>query len=340
MKQRWLCVCLVLVGIVSFPSRSPAPLIYTPGEGWSYEPVGGEGKWRKSKAKDQLQVAQEAFEKKDFELALKAAKRVVQVWPLSDYAPQGEYLAARCYEGKKQDEKAFKEYQKLVEKYPKGTNYAEVSQRQFEIATRFLNGQRFKLFSYIPTFSSMDKTVKMFETVVKNGPFSDIAAQAQMDIGAARERQMRLFIDRLFSDRQTYEQAAKAYEMAADRYHDRPKIAADAMYKAGEAYTKQAQSAEYDQSTAGKAKNTFSDFATYFPDDKRVPEAQKTILKLRDEQARGYYEVAKYYEHGGKPKAALIYYNEVVSQDPDSPYAAPSLKRITELKKLTETPAK
>jgi outer membrane protein assembly factor BamD len=331
MKQRWLCVCLVLLGVVVFPSRSPAPLIYTPGEGWTYEPVGGEGKWRKTRAKDQLEVAQESFDKKDFDLALKAARRVVQVWPLSDYAPHAEYLAGRSYEGKKMDEKAFKEYQKLIEKYPKAPNYTEVMQRQFEIATRFLHGQRFRLFSYIPTLPSMDKTVAMYEQIVKNGPYTDVAAQAQMNIGAAREKQMRLF-----SDKQIYELAAKAYESAADRYHDRPKIASDAMYKAGLAYTKQAQSAEYDQSTAVQAANTFSDFSTYYPDDPRVPETQKIIATLKEEQARGNYQVAQFYDHGHKPRAALIYYNEVVSKDPGSPYAATSLKRIAELKKLTE----
>src|SRR3974377_846140 len=108
---------LFAVCVLAFPSRSPAPLIYTPGEGWTYEPVGGEGAWRRTRAKDQLIVAQGAFDKKDYNLAWKAARRVVKQWPLSDYAPQAQYLVGRCYEEKRQDERAFKEYQKLVEKY-------------------------------------------------------------------------------------------------------------------------------------------------------------------------------------------------------------------------------
>lgn len=42
-----------------------------------------------------------------------------------------------AYEARKWDEKAFKEYQKAVEKYPKITNYEDLLQRQFEIAQRF-----------------------------------------------------------------------------------------------------------------------------------------------------------------------------------------------------------
>src|SRR3954466_4757093 len=100
-------LCLLALCTVAFPFRSPAPLIYRPGEGWTYEPVGGEGKWAQTRAKDQLEVAQAAFDKKAYDLALKAARRVVRVWPLSDYAPQAQVLVGRCYEAKGNDEKAF-----------------------------------------------------------------------------------------------------------------------------------------------------------------------------------------------------------------------------------------
>src|SRR2546430_15698516 len=74
-----------------------------------------------------------------------------------------------------------------------------------------------------------------------------------------------------------YPLAVKAYELAADRYHDRPKIAAEALYRAGLAYKKQAQTAEYDQSSAGKAIATFTDFRTLYADDSRVGQTDKII---------------------------------------------------------------
>ena len=74
----------------------------------------------------------------------------------------------------------------------------------------------------------MDKTADMFDKIVKNGPYSDVAPHAQLRIGAAREKQ------------KNYAEAVKAYETAADRYHDQPEIAADALYREGVAYDKQA----------------------------------------------------------------------------------------------------
>src|SRR5436309_13063643 len=117
MNRRFLL--LVAFFAWALPFQCPAPFIYRPGEGWSYEPVGGEGKWQQPRAKDQFEVAQAAFDKKSYGLALKAARRVVRVWPLSDFAPQAQYLVARCYAARGKEEKAFKEYQKVLEKYPK-----------------------------------------------------------------------------------------------------------------------------------------------------------------------------------------------------------------------------
>src|SRR6476646_5408912 len=133
MNCRSIRALIILACVLAFPLRSPAPLIYRPGEGWSYEPVGGEGNWQRPRAKDQLEVAQTAFDKKEYGLALKAARRVVKVWPLSDFAPQAQYLVGRCYEAKGKDENAFAEYQKVLEKQPKIDNFPEILQSQYEI---------------------------------------------------------------------------------------------------------------------------------------------------------------------------------------------------------------
>jgi outer membrane protein assembly factor BamD len=332
MKRRFIRLLLIATLWLAFPYLAPAPLIYRPGEGWTYEPVGGEGKWIQARAKDQLEVAQAAFDKKAYGLALKAARRVVKVWPLSDYAPPAQYLVARCYETKGQDERAFKEYQTILEKYPKALNYDEVVRRQYEICNRFLAGEWFKLWNYVPVPSwlsaGMDRTAGMYDKVVKNGPYSEVGPLAQMKLGATRDKQ---------SD---YELAVKAYELAADRYHDRPQIAADAIFQAGLARQKEARSAEYDQGAAGQAISLFTEFIALYPNDPRVPQAQKIITSLKTEQARGCFETAKFYERYKRWNGAMVYYNEVVALDPNSSYAAAARQRLDELKRRTQQASK
>ena len=95
MNRRFAFLLLAFACAMLLPYRSPAPLIYTPGEGWTYEPVGEGGNWARTRAKDHLVVAQDALDKKDYGTALKAGHRVVKVWPLSDYAPQAQYIVGQ-----------------------------------------------------------------------------------------------------------------------------------------------------------------------------------------------------------------------------------------------------
>ena len=201
--------------------------------------------------------------------------------------------------------------------------------RQSDIANRFLAGEWFRLWNTIPLYPSMDETAKLYDKIVSDGPYSDVAPHAQMRIGAAREKQ------------KDFSSAVKAYETAADRYHDQPAIAADAMYRAGAAWEKQADTAEYDQSAAAQAIAAYTDFVSYYPDDKRAAAAQTAITKLKAEQVRGSYQIAQYYEKIHKWAGAVVYYSDVLQLDANSPLATSARQRIDVLKpRLTSPPEK
>ena len=333
MNRRFVFLLLLFAGVMLLPFRSPAPLYYTPGEGWYYEPYGEKAEWQRPRANEQLEVAEQAFTNKNYDVTLHAAHRVVRMWPLSDYAPRAQYLIGRCMEVQGKDELAFNAYQAIIDKYPRSDIYEEIIWRQYEIANRFLAGEWFRVFwNTVPLYPSMDETAKLFSNIVTNGPFSDVAPHAQLRIGAAREKQ------------KDYESAVSAYETAADRYYNQPTIASDALYREGVAYQKQAATAEYDQGTAGKAIAAYTDFITLYPSDKRVPEAQKAIVALRTQQVEGNFRIALFYEKSKMLNArqrrdgALVYYSYVVQLDPNSPFAAQARQRIEQLKSQTPAP--
>ena len=326
MSRRLIVFCLVLASVVMLPVRSPAPLIYTPGEGWYYQLFGGNTKWQRTRAKDQIEVAEQAFTAKDCDTAMHAANRVLQVFPLSDYAPRAEYLVGRCFEIKGKDEAAFDAYQRIIEKYPKSGQYNEVLVRQYEIANRFLAGEWFRLWNLIPLYPSMDETAKLYTKIINNGPYSEVAPHAQLSIGTAQEKA------------KNYGEAVKAYQTAADRYIDQPVIASDAMYRMGLAWQKQADTAEYDQGAAAQAIAAYTDFMAFYPDDKRVAAAQKAIVALKAEQVRGSFQVAQFYEKSHKWAGAVVYYNDVLQLDANSPLAAQARQRIDVLKPRLRPP--
>ncbi len=90
MSRRSVSLLLIAVGVTLVPFRSSAPWVYTPGEGWTYEAVGGVGKWKRETAKEQMAVTQAAYDQRDYPLARKSAVRLIRTWPLSDYAPNAQ----------------------------------------------------------------------------------------------------------------------------------------------------------------------------------------------------------------------------------------------------------
>jgi outer membrane protein assembly factor BamD len=239
---------------------------------------------------------------------------------LSDYVADAEYLVGRSLEAEGKDQAAFHAYQTMIDKYPSSHYYEDALWRQYAIANKFLGGEWTKLWGYVPFFPSMDTAAIMFNEIVTNGPYSDVAPHAQLRVGAAHEKG------------KDYDLAVKAYETAADRYHNQPVIAADAVFRQGVSYYREAAKAEYDQSTAQQAIETFTDFMTLFPDDRRVPQAQKAIVILKAEQVHGAFEVAQFYESSKKWDGAAVYYNQVLQLDANSPYAAQARQRIEALK--------
>ena len=294
--QRRMCLLLLAAMVfLSWPNYSPAPIIFRRGEGWSYESIGGVGSWRRGNAKDQLGVAKKALAEEDWKTAFKAARRTVAAWPLSDHAPEAQLILAQSYEQRGDDQKAFEAYQDLLRLYPHNANFEDVQTRQIAIATRYLNGQRFKLWRYIPVYKSMRKTAGMFQDIVSSGPFSSVAPKAH-------------------------------------KYHDRPDVASEGLFAAAAAYQQQSLDAEYDQGVTLRSIDSYSDFIALYPKNAQVPQAKEQIRVMKVEQARGNLKVARYYEKRGEWAGANVYYNEVKDLAPGTEYAEIALQKIADLK--------
>ena len=144
---------------------------------------------------------------------------------------------------------------------------------------------------------------------------------AQLRIGAAREKQ------------KDYPAAVKAYETAADRYQNQPVIVADALYREGISYAKEAATAEYDQNTAAQAIAAFTDFITLLPRrPARVRRRKGSSPRSSPSRCRAISKSRNFTRTARNGTGAVIYYNEVLQLDPNSRYAALARQRIEALK--------
>jgi len=218
------------------------------------------------------------------------------------------------------DDFAFNAYGKYLAKYPRGEDFDKAVEGQFNIGKRFLEGERKRVFG-VKTLPSMARAQEMFESIIKNAPFSKFAPLSQFNIGQALEKQGK------------DSEAITAYQAVITRYPADP-IAADAQYQIGYVYLKQTREGYVDSATSNKAREAFEDFLARYPGSEKTPQAKENLTALAGHQTKGVYDIGKFYDKQKNYKAAVIYYNEVIKQQPGSPDGEAAKKRIEELKNL------
>jgi outer membrane protein assembly factor BamD len=324
-KIVWIGV-LGAMALAIFPTESPAPLVWRKGEGWVYE-RGGKV-YIANTPQEQLAIGKRYLEEGDYGTAMASFRRVVAKWPQSKFAEDGLFHWAECLAALNYCYAAFQKYQELLTKFPSTDKFDEVLQRQFEIGQKLMAGSRQRMWK-VRLFPARDKAVTVFEQIIRTGPYSEVAPQAQFFVGLTHER----LKDHL--------SAVKAYENFLEKYRRHP-LAEDAQFRIGWNYFQQAQRAEYDQGAADKAIEAFTDFLVEYPRSEKAAEAEAHREALRGEQAEGLFRIAQFYEKSKQPQAAIIYYNEVIDKFPKSERAAQAQRRIEVLShavKPTQTAA-
>jgi outer membrane protein assembly factor BamD len=310
-----------LVAFAFAASLAQATLVWRPGEGWSDESGSDVSA---SSSRDQLELAHKLEAQGERDAALKAYKGLLRRWPLSFFAPEAQYRLGKILEDEADFYGSFQAFQKMVTKYPSSEYFEQALDEQYRIANLYLAGEPQRIWK-IPVGPSMERTIEMYQRIIKNAPYGTYAPECQFNIGLAREQQ------RKFTD------AVDAYQTVLDNYPT-SSVSANAQYQIGYAWMRSAQSGDYDLGATKKAIDAFQDYLVRYPSSDKAVQAQENIQKLGQKQTQGAFDVAQFYEksHPPQTRAAFIYYNEVVREDPNSSQAQIAKKRIQELRPILE----
>jgi outer membrane protein assembly factor BamD len=320
MRRTAAILAILAAGTFYTPVNIRAAVVYRQGEGWSTEAPGDESSAVESTASAQMGKAEQLEKDGDTARAIGAYKGLVRKFPNSLTAPKAQLKTGELLEAAGSYEAAFDAYGKYISKYPRGDDFETAVAGQFRIAKLFLEGERKRVFG-VKTFSSMERAQTMFEAVVKNAPFSKVAAQAQFYAAQAMERQGK------------DNEAVTAYGAVISRYPGDP-VAADAQYQVGYIYFHQHQTGVNDPAVATKARESLEDFIARYPNSEKVPQAKENLAAISTGRTKGLLDIGKFYDKTKNYKAAVIYYNNTIKQDPTSDDAAYAKKRIAELSDL------
>ncbi|HMF46639.1 MAG TPA: outer membrane protein assembly factor BamD [Candidatus Udaeobacter sp.] len=307
---------LLALALFLLPEPGTASIIFRPGKKAEYVPPGEEP--MSGNAAELYQLGQTAEKEGNLKRAIKAYKTLVKHHPKDALASTAVYRAAQLLEQTHQYTPAADSYLHLVEKYPSSAHFEDAVEGQFRIGEIYLNGKKLKVLG-IPVASALDRAVTIFANVVRTAPYGTYTARAQFDIGMAREKQG------------ANDAAIQAYQAVVDKFPNEP-IAVDAQYQIGYIWFTAAQLGTNDAAAASNAKTAFQDFLFHYPKSEKAAQARKNLDILEHKQTNNSFKVAKFYDKQKYYRAAVIYYNEVIRQQPGSQESNEAKKRIDQLR--------
>jgi outer membrane protein assembly factor BamD len=309
---------LLVLAITLFllPEPGIGSIIFKPGEKAKYVPPGEEE--LSGDAAELYQIGQKAEKDGNLKRAIRAYKTLVKRHPKDALAPTALYRAAQLQEQTREYTPAADSYLQLVERYPSSAHFDDAIEGQFRVGEIYLNGKKLKVLG-IPVASALDRAVTIFANVVRTAPYGRYTARAQFDIGLAREKQG------------ANDAAIQAYQAVVDKFPNEP-VAIDAQYQIGYIWFAASQLGTNDAAAAANAKTAFQDFLFHYPKSEKAAQARKNLDILEHKQTNNSFKVAKFYDKQKYYRAAVIYYNEVIRQQPGSEESNEAKKRIDQLR--------
>ncbi len=264
-------------------------------------------------------TAQSAEKEGNLKRAIHAYADIVRHHPKDALAPSALYRGAQLQEQVHDYFVAADSYRLLVEKYPGNPHFDEAIEAQFRIGEMYLDWQKEENSGHLAYGNSLDRAVTIFANIVRTAPYGKYTARAQFNIGLAREKQ------------NVPEMAVEAYQAVVNKFPNEP-VAADAQYQIGYIWLMAARKGTTDAAATTNAKTAFQDFLLHYPHSEKAAQARANLDLLEHKETTSSYEVAKFYDKQKYYRAAVIYYNEVIRQQPGSTESNLAKKRIDQLR--------
>jgi outer membrane protein assembly factor BamD len=268
--------------------------------------------------KEQFEVAKAAYDAKQYEDATREFKKLLKAYPKSFEAAESQYYLGLVAEAEDNLYGAYQAYQKVIDKYPFSERIPEIIEREYKIGEAFMEGKKRK--SLGMALPVENPAIEIFSKVVENSNYGPFAPKAQYKLGLVLKGLMR------------YYEAEEAFNKVISAYPDSEWVGA-AKFQIASCRASLSKSSDYDQEATREAKEKFEDFIREHPDAVLSRDAEENINHLREKEAESAYNIGRFYEKQKAWEAARIYYNEVVTNYSNSPWAAKAVERLQIIEK-------
>ncbi len=239
-------------------------------------------------------------------------KEIVRYHALAPNAPEARFLLAQAYEATRDYRDAFKEYGKLIDRYPQSPLYADALNHQLTMAMDAASGKL-----TVPVFwgaweTSMESAVviKWLREIVEKAPYHDMAATASS------------ILAKYLVEQDRPEDARMEYARLVEKYPD-SRYAPESQLMVAQLWANNHTRGDNNLVNLSNAREAYEEFTLRFPNH---PEAKKALSEASNMDrlmVQQQLEVGRYYlERSREYTSAIFCLQDVIRQKSINPEAA------------------
>jgi outer membrane assembly lipoprotein YfiO len=304
------------LGLGLLTSQGSAQPTYELGqEGWQKQPMPAPD----SPAGKLQRIRQLIVEEKP-EQAEELARQWIEQYPTHQKMPEARLLLGDALVAQEQYYNSLYQYERLVRQYPGSDQFQTALKREYHIASRFTSGLN-RLFLGLRLLPAEGEGEELLIRIQERAPGSRIGEKASMTLADYYFRKGDM------------ENAATAYDLFLVNYpnSDRRQWA---MQRLIEASLARFEGPDYDPTGLLEARQRLATFVNEYPAQAERLGADSLKVRINESLARHDLRAAQWFEGQGKDISAIVLYQRLIQQFPQTSAARTALDRVEAL----ETP--
>ena len=215
--------------------------------------------------------------------------------------------------------KRFKCLKKIIAGFADRVDFAKIVETEYEIANKFQQGHRDVSLSWLPWVTGPDKSVEIYETILKQAPFAKFAPELRLKLG-----RMQLEKGENKKALATFRELIKRHPKSKEAKYARFELANALKQMAGRA-------GDGDLHYASEADAVLKEIHKLYPKDPETPWINESLTETEALKAKRLYEWGVFYQSRENPEAATRYFNDLLARYPSCAQCADAKKRLADL---------
>lgn len=275
--------------------------------------------------------ANEAQAQHKLKREIKALKELVNYHELAPNAAQARFRLGQAYEADREYRDAFKQYTKLIDRYPQSPLYTDALNRMLALGMAGANGtlQTPVLFGAWHADMESSVVIEWLRTVIDKAPYNDMAATANS------------ILAKYLVDCEKYDDARTEYRHLVENYPDSP-LAPGSQLMLAQLWANDHTRGSQNLVNLTNAREAYEEFYLRFPHNKDAGKALAEAANMKRLLIRQELEVGRYYlERSHEYTSAVFCFEDVIRQKAENPEAAKEAEPLlAKARALAAQPAK